>query len=627
MNKKFINVNYKGDDSFVEGLNELSNDLRFILSKEGKLISGQETSEKIITVFADGDTANFTYYDKASFYRAFSIALQKLAEGGGKVVVKPLILNLGTMQNCAFTVMNVDTIKKLIREHAIMGYNYIQLYTEVAYEIPSEPYFGYKIGRYTQDELKELVKYSKIFGVEMIPCIQTLGHLMQLFDWGAFSDVFDIKDTMLVNYERTYELIDKMLESLSQCFDTQKINLGMDEAYWMGFGRYNWFIDDTQPNRSLLFINHLKRVLQIAEKYNFTEPSIWFDNLFGINYKGYIDPPEWLWKDFSKEICDSFPKVKLIYWNYVIRSVDDFKRFVGYVRQLSSNVSFASMAHGYTSFAPENYVTEMLVDTAKTGCLECNIDDIMITWWGSIMSPHALIPSYYNYAEKLCVSEGVDLESRCKFLFGYSYSEFKLLDSPNVIGETSSELKLAEGNNLPFYALANDPFLGKLDKHIPVGCENEYSSKARELLKLSKVDSRYAFIYKFESILCETLSKKAELGIKIKKAYDAKDLDALDRITKEIPNVIRSVKKLHISYRKYFLSFAKSQSLVKWDNRFGGIILRLEQVKLTIKDYILGEILCIPELEEERLPIRNDKVGEIISYRDWILCSFADNNI
>ena len=68
------------------------------------------------------------------------------------------------------------------------------------------------------------------------------------------------------------------------------------------------------------------------------------------------------------------------------------------------------------------------------------------------------------------------MEKRCKFLFGYTYSEFCLLDSPNVIGNESSELAVAEGNNLPFYALANDPLCGLLDRHIPDGAQEEYAA-------------------------------------------------------------------------------------------------------------------------------------------------------
>lgn len=617
MKKEIIKIKYVGDTFFIKGLNELKDRFGFELSEDGKNVCANKCTEKIITVNSDGNNTTFTYYDNASFYRAFTIALQKLIEGGGQAQVKPLIHDLGTMQNCAYTVINVETVKGLIRDHAIMGYNYIQLYTETTYEIPSEPYFGFKLNKYTQKELKELVEYSKIFGVEMIPCIQTLAHLSQLFNWGAFGDVHDIRDTLLVNYPRTYELIDKMLESVAECFDTEKINLGMDEGYFMGFGRYNWFVDDSKPDRAMLFIDHVKKVMELAEKHGFKKPSIWFDNLFGMNYKGYIDPPEWLWTDFPEYIQKAFPNIRMIFWNYVIRDVNEFSRQVGYIRQLSKDVSFASMAHGYTSFAPENYISAYLVDTAREGCLKNGIDDIMITWWGGKMSPYALNPAYYDFAERLCESQGIDVELRSKFLFGYTYKEFCELDSPNVIGKSASALTAAEGNNLPFYALANDPLLGKLDMHVPVGCEDEYKQKSLRMGELSKVDSPYAFIFDFEKTLCELLSVRAELGLKIKDAYDKDDKAQLLKIAKGIPAIIKETEKFRKKYIEYYMTYSKAYGREAWDIKLGGACSRLRSVAEILKDYAKGKIKNIPELDEERLPINKNKIGQIISYRDW----------
>ncbi len=617
MKKEIIKIKYVGDTFFIKGLNELKDRFGFELSEDGKNVCANKCTEKIITVNSDGNNTTFTYYDNASFYRAFTIALQKLLEGGGQAQVKPLIHDLGTMQNCAYTVINVETVKGLIRDHAIMGYNYIQLYTETTYEIPSEPYFGFKLNKYTQKELKELVEYSKIFGVEMIPCIQTLAHLSQLFNWCAFGDVHDIRDTLLVNYPRTYELIDKMLESVAECFDTEKINLGMDEGYFMGFGRYNWFVDDSKPDRAMLFIDHVKKVMELAEKHGFKKPSIWFDNLFGMNYKGYIDPPEWLWTDFPEYIQKAFPNIRMIFWNYVIRDVNEFSRQVGYIRQLSKDVSFASMAHGYTSFAPENYISAYLVDTAREGCLKNGIDDIMITWWGGKMSPYALNPAYYDFAERLCESQGIDVELRSKFLFGYTYKEFCELDSPNVIGKSASALTAAEGNNLPFYALANDPLLGKLDMHVPVGCEDEYKQKSLRMGELSKVDSPYAFIFDFEKTLCELLSVRAELGLKIKDAYDKDDKAQLLKIAKGIPAIIKETEKFRKKYIEYYMTYSKAYGREAWDIKLGGACSRLRSVAEILKDYAKGKIKNIPELDEERLPINKNKIGQIISYRDW----------
>ena len=80
-----------------------------------------------------------------------------------------------------------------------MGYNQLYLYTEDTYEIKDEPYFGYMRGRYTENELKEIDDFAFSFGVEVIPCIQTLAHLNGIFRWKEFKKINDINDILLVD--------------------------------------------------------------------------------------------------------------------------------------------------------------------------------------------------------------------------------------------------------------------------------------------------------------------------------------------------------------------------------------------------------------------------------------------
>lgn len=51
---------------------------------------------------------------------------------------------------------------------------------EDMFEMVGQPMFGYKRGRYTLDELREIDQRAAAFGLEVIPCIQTLGHLEQV---------------------------------------------------------------------------------------------------------------------------------------------------------------------------------------------------------------------------------------------------------------------------------------------------------------------------------------------------------------------------------------------------------------------------------------------------------------
>ena len=78
-------------------------------------------------------------------------------------------------------VMKPEEVKKYARLLKSLGYNMIQLYTEDTYEVSDEPYFGYLRGRYSKEELKDIVSYCNGIGVEVIPCVQTLAHLNAIY--------------------------------------------------------------------------------------------------------------------------------------------------------------------------------------------------------------------------------------------------------------------------------------------------------------------------------------------------------------------------------------------------------------------------------------------------------------
>ena len=43
---------------------------------------------------------------------------------------------------------------------------------------------------------------------------------------------------LLVGEERTYTLIENMVKTCRECFDADTINIGMDEAFELGKGKY-----------------------------------------------------------------------------------------------------------------------------------------------------------------------------------------------------------------------------------------------------------------------------------------------------------------------------------------------------------------------------------------------------
>ena len=100
---------------------------------------------------------------------------------------EPAFDHLTYMADCSRNaVPTLSFLRTLIRSLALMGYDRLMLYTEDTYEVPGYPFFGYLRGRYSQDDLRALDAYAQGYGVELVPCIQTLAHLNGIFHWPAF---------------------------------------------------------------------------------------------------------------------------------------------------------------------------------------------------------------------------------------------------------------------------------------------------------------------------------------------------------------------------------------------------------------------------------------------------------
>ena len=135
----------------------------------------------------------------------------------------------GILLDCSRTsVVRPDYFKRWLRRLSLFGYNMAMLYTKDAYHVPGENYFGYMRGAYSIEEIREIDTYAKKLGIEMIASIQALGHLEPIMRWGAYYEVRDTDNVILVDCEKSYVLLEKMIKFWSDALDTRRIHLGMD---------------------------------------------------------------------------------------------------------------------------------------------------------------------------------------------------------------------------------------------------------------------------------------------------------------------------------------------------------------------------------------------------------------
>jgi hypothetical protein len=506
-------------------------------------------------------------------------------------------------------VMNMDNLKNFIKVIAKMGYNCVFMYTEDTYEVDGEPYFGYLRGRYTKEEMREMDAFAKGLGVEMIPCIQTLAHLTPISRWQQY--VMDTPDILMVDDEATYSLIDNMFKTLSECFETRRLHVGMDEAHMLGRGKhldkYGYETVDVIMKR------HLSRVCEIAKKYGY-DIMIWSDMYFRPWNNGeYFIEKKQMPEEYIKALPDN---VIPVYWDYYSDEYSNYDNMFYNHAQLSSKTWFAGGAWTWGGFAPHNTASIKCTPPAIKAAKEYGVNDIFITMWGdngSECSKYSILPTLFFISEHVKGNTDMELiKKNFEKMFGITFDEFMLLDKPN-------EVAMPENAAFPVnpckYMLYSDPFVGFLDSTVKLGEGKKYTEYSAQLKAVAKKTRKYGYLFNNMATLCDILADKYELGVKTRAAYQSGDKAELCRLAKEeYTRTESNLRAFMKGFEKQWMKENKPFGFEVQHQRLGGQLVRIGACKARLLDYVNGKIDSIPELDEKILTFRKD--CESIYYND-----------
>ena len=441
--------------------------------------------------------------------------------------------------------------------------------------------------------------YCYGIGVELIPCIQTLAHLENMFKWnGVYGDINDCDNILLVGDEKTYGLIDDMLSTLAECFRTRKIHIGMDEAYRVGTGKYHRI--NGARDRFDVINEHLHRVCKIAEKYQ-VEPMIWSDMFCRLamdienQYEG-SDNSKILEKAALPE------NVALVYWDYYSEDCKRYEHMIKTNKIFGRKIYFAGGAWTWRGFAPDNDFSIRTTNAALQACRNCGVDGMNFTVWGddgSECSRFAVLPSLLYAAELAKGNTDSDsIKEKFKEITGYNSDDFMLLDKLDTKGgkHVGSSSK---------YLLYNDVFMGMRDFQ----CSEEDEDYYKKLtLEIRSIQGKGVFEHVFESYakLSEVLSLKCCLGIKIRSAYKNRDMEKLQSLAKACDDTVEKLCEFHKAFQKMWFFENKPFGFNVQDIHIGGLIQRIKSCSDRLRALVNGEISEIPELGEPVLEQIND---------------------
>ena len=566
------------------------------------LVLAQGEPGRNLTVRRQGETYTVIYGTHADAMRGVGTVLADLPADAGKTIKESCpFTTLGIMLDCSRNaVMTVEHVKGWLRKLALMGYNMVMLYTEDTYQLPGEPFFGYLRGAYTPEELREMDEYASRLDIELIGCIQTLGHLEQILKWNVYGPVKDTGSVLLADEPASYELITKMIETYATCFRSRRIHVGMDEAHDIGRGRY---LDLHGYRRGFDILNdHLGKVLGICNRFG-VKPMIWSDMFFRLGSKTheYYD----LKAVIPEDVIKGIPDVELVYWDYYHGDDDTYLKMIEIHRQMKREPIMASGVWTWSHLWYGQGITERAGGACIRASRQAKLKEVFFTMWGDDGGYCEYDSALAGLAWAAEQAYGVDdleaLRERYEAICGVDYDHV-LLGSrlhDQTLGNRVDETNVI----LPVQVLWDDPLLGihhlimkarKKDfwKHVSEHYHQVESDLSPHIGRSQPVDLDHALT------LAKFLAAKVDFRMALEGAYQARDRGRMQMLLPEVGRIVELLEQLQGTFRRQWYRKNKPFGFEVVQIRLAGLRERYREIARLLSELMHQQRSCIPELDE-----------------------------
>ncbi|MBC2592905.1 family 20 glycosylhydrolase [Ruficoccus amylovorans] len=547
-----------------------------------------------------GQTARIYYSQPAAAFRALGILMGQLESGLPPVSLdqKSSFRQLGAMLDVSRNgVLRLDTVKKLIRHFALIGINEVMLYTEDTYEIPGEPVFGYFRGGYSQEELKSIDNYAAAFGMEVIPCIQTLGHLEQVLQWPTYRHLKDTDGVLLAGDDETDAFVEKMIVAASTPFRSKRIHIGMDEAHGIGSGLYR-LKNGLRPPFEIL-CEHLSKTVATCERHGL-HPMIWSDMFFrlGSRTNNYYDRDSRIDPAISAQIPEG---VELVYWDYYHTQSEFYDEWIDRHRQLGKKPLFAAGIWTWNRFWAQLPHSRDTLNAGMAAARREKLDEAVVTMWGDDgmeCDIFSALPAVQIFGD-LAYGQSPE-DTACTHASNFAGSVDGTFDSwfaasaPALVPADSPADYEANADKWIFW---HDPLLGFLEHQI----RHEYAAhfkRTAEALSQAPANRHEDRRLDFPRRVASLLHAKCELHLTLRPAYQSNDLPTLRRVHDSLLGQLSdSVGQLRDVHESLWHENYRSFGWEVLERRYAGLLSRLHTLKRKLALHLQDPSVKIDELE------------------------------
>ncbi|MFA7560775.1 MAG: family 20 glycosylhydrolase, partial [Candidatus Izemoplasmatales bacterium] len=283
----------------------------------------------------------------------------------------------------------METIKTFIDYMMMLKMNHLELYVEgFSLQLPSFPNLPYETPL-TPEEYQELERYSAVRGVDLVPNINTFGHMTKWLELDEYHDLAECENgyerighhypasTLNPLDERSIKLAQKIVEDVLSFSKSTIFNINGDEPFELGLGKSKAACEKLGIGQ--VYIDFIAKVAETVLKNN-REVLVWGDVLAK-----------------HPEMVPDFPKnLTVVEWGYNYNH--DFDLRTKRLSENNLNFILAPGTSSWNSFAYRHLDMLGSVDRANEALKKYGGKGMLIADWGDNGHPQPHIFSFTGLA-------------------------------------------------------------------------------------------------------------------------------------------------------------------------------------------------------------------------------------
>lgn len=562
------------------------------------------------------------YKEKHHFWRGLAMLVDSIKKGTELDTYEDTHFDTLGLMVCVSRGMvpTNKALEKYIDYLAVMGYNLIMLQTDDLFEVDGRPFFGYMRGRYTKEELRAFDDYAYEYGIEAIPCIECYSHMKTYLLWPEAKELRDTASVLMAREEKTFEFVEQMIKTVSSCFRSKRIHIGMDEAWDMGRG--NFLTKYGQVPILDIFNEYMERLIAITDKYGL-KPMMWSDMYFRCSRTDniYYHPDTVIPESTKKAI----PKgVELVFWNYGEEPECDYYMLDKH-KELDRPIISCGGLWEWTGHFPNNEYSYKVTDFSVSACRAKGVTKYMTTTWfiDSECDLFATLLGLSNTASLVYKENPTEEYRRERFEAetGGSFDAFNIMTRYHNKCD-GREYRSSDERFLGKHYFWQDVMEGIFDAYLFEEPMSEHYRESRDMIRPYINGGKWDYLYEYTEAVFDYLYTKCYIAENLVPTYKSDDKNVLRIISeKELPALHQKCERIHNIYRAIWFKYYKDFGLIHNDIHYGGMLARIDSAKMRIDAYLRGECASLAELDEPRLK------GELWAFSEYKMISTPTRSV